>query len=119
MIHLDKEIMAGAYDLLRTTLPFKRWKLPSSDAVSFRTTNSTATRGEFYLTVETKRPVINISQRLHSNLALLIETMAHEMIHLHEDTRHRARNDVQHSWVFRRYAKQVCRRHHFNLENFL
>lgn len=119
MIILDRATLAGAYELLRATLPFRRWKLPSADAVRFCITQSTMDRGDFYLTVAKKRPVIRISQKLHSTLPLLIETMAHEMIHLHEDTNHRARDDVKHSGVFRRYAKQVCKRHNFNLENFL
>lgn len=111
--------LAAAYDLMKTTLPFRCWKLPKSADVTFRVNQSTVEYGACYLTVAKKIPVIRVSARSVKTIPQLLEVMAHEMIHLHEDTQHKARSDVSHSALFRRYAKQVCRHHHFDMEFFL
>lgn len=117
MLYIDQETLAATYELLKVTAPFHRWKLPASSEIRFGITRSTTDRGECF--IRNYVPYVRISDRLHRRLPLLLETMSHEMIHLYEDTQHPSRNDVKHSWRFRRYAKQVCDHHGFDLENFI
>jgi hypothetical protein len=112
MLHLTPEMLEASYELLRTTPPFRRWKLPEADDVIFRVIRSEEVRGTFELVKG--RMVISISAKCVGNLHSLNATMAHEMVHLYEDTVHNARNDVMHSATFKRLAKQVCRHHGFD-----
>lgn len=111
MLHLTPAMLENAYELLRTTPPFRRWKLPHADEVVFRVTNSHDVRGTFQ---KSPHLTIEISAFCTINLKSLIEVMAHEMVHLHEDTNHGARADVDHSAAFKRFSKQVCKAHNFD-----
>jgi predicted SprT family Zn-dependent metalloprotease len=112
MLHLTPEMLEASYELLRQTPPFRRWKLPEPDEVAFRIIRSDTTRGTFHL--DKGKPVISISSRCVGNIHSLNETMAHEMVHLYEDTVHKARGDVMHSSKFKALAKQVCKHHGFD-----
>lgn len=110
-LHLTPHMLIAAYELLRVTPPFRGWRLPDPDDVEFCIISTKLTRGTFHLTKKTKKKVICISKGCVSRLPTLISTMAHEMVHLHEDTYHRARDDVAHGARFKRLAAQVCRFH--------
>lgn len=107
-LHLTPAMLVASYELLRVTPPFRGWKLPHSDDVEFCIISTVGVRGTFHLTKKTKKKVISISRGCVSRLPTLISTMAHEMVHLHEDTAHRARGDVMHGARFKRLAARVC-----------
>jgi len=114
MLHLTPEILESCYELLRTTPPFRGWKLPHADDVKFVVSRNRDTCAHcepgtnFTLTV---------SQHLHSQLCTLLVTLAHEMIHIHEYMIG-VRGDIQHGADFKRLAKQVCRYHGFDSKAF-
>lgn len=113
---MNREMLVRTYELLAGTPPFSRWKMPPSSEVGFQFLNAENTRGAFRIEKSTRgaRPTIYISRGCVGTLYVLLVTMAHEMVHLHEDTVHRARGDVMHSGRFRRLAAQVCKHHLFD-----
>ena len=44
--------------------------------------------------------------------------MAHEMVHMHEETEHHARSDVAHSKLWVKLATRVCKHHEFDEKLF-
>ena len=113
-LHPTPEMLRAAYTYLQTTSPFRRWKLPPADEVEFHVTRNKDKAGECESSGG-HEPVIRISSRLIGRTLSLMETVAHEMVHLHLD-----RNGVRshHGAAFRRCAAQVCRRHGFDPKLF-
>ena len=114
-LHLTPEMLEGAYEYLRTTPPFRRWKLPPGDDIVFQVHQKcTATdavalhwfdKGHHHLAVSNTRVGHTLS---------LMEAMAHEMVHIqcHNLTK------ASHGSVFKRYAAQVCKYHGFDPKAF-
>jgi uncharacterized protein YbaP (TraB family) len=105
-LHLTPAILEASYELLRVSLPFRRWGLPHADDVEFHVTrhkdrDGDCTDGDTY--------TIRISAERHSTLARVLETMAHEMCHM---------RDITHGSLFQRLAKQVCKHHGFDPKTF-
>ena len=114
-LHLTPEMLEAAYELLRTTPPFKRWRLPPAEEVEFHVTKHLDLRGDCVDAGHAH--VIRISGNCHGSLQKLLETMAHEMCHVRQ-----AINDpddrAHHGSVFKKYAAQVCRVHGFDPKAF-
>ncbi len=110
-IKITLPVVEQMYELLRATPPFKRWKLPHNDDISFAINRTHGHRGEFY--VKDGVPVIGVNDTTHDTLDELMRTVAHEMCHLHEHL-HGARQDVHHGAWFKRCAKSVCKAHQFD-----
>lgn len=105
---LSLETLAAAYDYLRTTEPFSRWNLPDAEDIQFRVVRDRHLRGWYDL--DGKRHRISISSSCVGRTDSLIETMAHEMVHLHQ--RHAGCDDHgEHGRAFRKLADQVCKIH--------
>lgn len=112
---LTVEMLRAAYDLLNITPPFIEWNLPDGEDVIFQVKHYKDTWGTY--SKIGKRHEICISTACMSNLQNLIETMAHEMIHLHE-RQAKARTANHHSKAFRKWAEQVCSIHGFDPKAF-
>lgn len=113
---LHPEMLAAAYDYLRTTPPFSRWKLPTSSEVKFRVVKDPTVRG-WYNTRNGKH-IIAISSGCVGFTSNLIETMAHEMVHLHQRSANLETRDVQHNAAFKKLSERVCRFHGFDPKLF-
>lgn len=111
-MHLTPEILAGAYEYLRTTPPFRRWKLPHADEVRFRVSATISPRA-FYLYDRAKDPPheIVLSAKRHGTTHSIMETMAHEMLHLHQELRGTAHHNNQHNAEFHHLNKRLCAYH--------
>lgn len=105
---ITPEMMAAAYDYLVTTPPFCDWNLPESEDVTFIVYRSMVNRGDWFRIKERHR--IRISSRYARSTTSLMETMAHEMIHLHED-HNNCSGKGQHSAAFNVWANEVCEIH--------
>ncbi len=98
MLRLTPEVLETSYEFLRSTSPFRRWKLPHADAVEVT-------------------QIIFISEVTVGHTYTLMRTMAHEMIHLYlaisgqEDS-------GEHGAEFRRLARLVCNDHGFDPKEF-
>jgi hypothetical protein len=115
-IRLTRDLLELAYDLLCATAPFDGWNLPAGEDVVFKVIRSDAVRGDYSRDVQ-GRHVIRISSRCIGTVATLIETMAHEMIHLHEGQNGTATRS-EHNAAFRKFADEVCRVHRFDAKAF-
>ena len=109
-IRITTDTLEQAYELLKFTEPFKRWKLPHLDEVVFSVFGG-RNRGEFY--VENGTPVIGVSDKCHHTLEEMLKTLAHEMCHLREHQLG-VRRDVQHGKLFNEYADKVCKAHQWD-----
>lgn len=124
-MHLTPSILEAAYEYLRTTPPFNKWKLPHADGVEFCVDASTAEYGSYEFDLDQRKNDdllhrITVSSFKAKSTLHLMETMSHEMTHLHQHvaglkTRYR---DVTHGPKFKRLATQVCKAHGFNLKTF-
>lgn len=98
---LRPEHLAAMYDCLRILPPFSEWKLPESDAVEFRTP-AINDFGEF------REPnIITVSSARHAHFDTIMQTLAHEMIHLQQHIT-KTENKYQHNADFKRKAKRVA-----------
>lgn len=111
MLPLTPDVLRAAYDYLSETPPFRRWNMPDSEEVRFLVVRDPALRG--WYRYQNGRHTIAISRRCIGHTANLIATMAHEMIHLHEQNA-RACGRGEHGAAFRRWAAQVCKAHGFD-----
>lgn len=118
MLHMTPAMLEAAYELLRLTPPFRRWKLPEADTISFHVTAHDDRHGHFTEHRRWKNPRIGISVAHVKTLPDLAEVMAHEMIHLHLFRLKGAKWYAGHGAPFRRLAEQVCKAHDFDLSKF-
>ena len=114
-LNLTPDVLRAAYDYLNATRPFVRWNLPDGDDVVFRVVRTP----NLYAWYERKRGrhLIAVSRSSVGHTPTLIETMAHEMIHLHEEA-NGAKTRGEHSAAFKRWAVQVCAVHGFDPKRF-
>jgi hypothetical protein len=105
---LTRDTLAAAYDYLCTTLPYSKWNLPDSEDVIFRVARDRTNRG-WYRRVG-KQHSITISRGCVGWTDSLMRTMAHEMIHLHEQHAG-ACGAGEHSAAFNRWSSIVCKVH--------
>jgi predicted SprT family Zn-dependent metalloprotease len=105
--------MAAVYDCLRAFPPFAGWNLPTSSEIAFKVTLSQDTFGTFELRCE--KPHIEISTLIVTNWHMLVETMAHEMIHLRQCRMGRA---VDHDVEWQKLATRVCREFGWQRQGF-
>lgn len=109
---LTRETLAAAYDYLCTTPPFNKWNLPESADIEFKIIRSIHFRG-WYSTNANGRHVIAISSRCIGRTTSLLETMAHEMVHLHQGDVRMETKGI-HNRAFWILAERVCRYHGFD-----
>jgi len=118
-LHLTPEALENAYEYLRVTLPFRRWDLPHADNLVFRVMGARDRYGHFKGRIKDNTDLneIGVSQRKVQSTDMLMATMAHEMIHLHQHEKGGCTRGV-HNAHFMRLAARVCRVHGFDLETF-
>lgn len=110
-LHLTHQMLEAVYELLKTTPPFRSWKLPDADDIAFEVVRAPTTSGEYLL--RDGKHIIRISSRCVDRLSTLTMIMAHEMVHLREEVFYKSRPDIKHGARFKRLAKQICRYHGF------
>jgi hypothetical protein len=116
---ITPDMLAGMYEYLRTTPPFKSWRLPPSSEVKFKISKSNSEYGRYQW--DGKRHTITGSKNAIGQTYTLARFVAHEMIHLHlEITGKESRNGGvnTHNTAFKRYAVRVCKYHGFDLKAF-
>ena len=118
MLQITPDILAGAYDFLRETQPYKAWKLPHSDDIEFHVTNDKSLIGHYARTPRKMDHEIGISGFSIAHTNTLIFYMGHEMIHLYQAIK---KTDVgaMHNAEFKRLAKQVCAIHGWDWKLFI
>ena len=112
--HLTPHMMAGMYDYLRSTPPFKWWRLPSSEEVQFHVTKHRDMFGDHCISDKGEH-VYRVSAAAVGTTDALARVMAHEMCHAYCD-----RKGVRsiHGAEFNKAADRVCRYHGFDRKLF-
>ena len=78
---LTPEIIAAAYDYLRTTPPFSRWNLPESEDVEFKVSKRFSEFGRYQLVAG--KHTISMSTKSIGQTETLLKYLSHEMVHLY------------------------------------
>lgn len=114
-MHITPDSMEASYELLRTTLPFRRWNLPHPDKLDFRVLVTRERYGHFRAYTNSDLVgEIAVSTKVKT-LHMLNEVMGHEMVHIRQEAL--VYRDF-HGKHFQRLAKLVCQRHGWNLASF-
>lgn len=113
-LRLTPEMLAAGYDYLRQTPPFRSKKLPESDDLEFRVTRHKDRYGH-YDDRDGKTPWKNIAvSEVHvKTAAIMLEVLAHEMVHVALHTAG-AKDWGDHGGSFKRLAARVCAAHGFD-----
>lgn len=114
-LNITPEILEATYELLRVTLPFRRWHLPHPDELGFRVSQHRDRHAHYRNHNGVKE--ICVSQFHAVGLEKLMQDVAHEMVHLRLDETGDAR--VNHGPKFQKLALIVCQRHKWELESFI
>lgn len=115
---LSKEMLEAAYEFIISTPPFVRWNLPDAQDVIFRVTRDPGRRGH-YRRDRYGRKEIAISSAAIGHTHSLMEVMAHEVLHLHEDQLGILyKTKAEHSGFFRKQAERICKYHGFDPKLF-
>jgi hypothetical protein len=113
---LDERVLANAYEFLRATEPFCRWRLPAASAVTFKVARSRDWYGQCF--AAKVGYAIDISAALVGHTNTLLSVMAHEMIHLRQMIARSETRGAAHNAQFHRLAARVCKVHGFDLKAF-
>jgi len=116
-LRLTPEMLRAAYEYVRTTEPFCEWNLPDADDVKFKVIKSRRVYGDC-TRIGDGEYRIRVSAALIGTTHTLMTTMAHEMIHVHEEHSGMARANVMHGKAFRKLAEEVCKIHELDLKLF-
>jgi hypothetical protein len=109
-------MIEAAYNFIRTTPPFKGWSLPPGEEVEFHATRHRDLDGKYEF--GGKQHVITVSTALATDFTWMLQTVAHEMVHLSHQIKGLERRNP-HGSVFLRHAKTVCRLNGWPLETFI
>ena len=112
-LRLTPEVLAGSYRFLLMTQPFDKWGLPDTGDVKFKVIRNRRHCGDHGFI--NGHHEIRVSASLIGHTTNLIQTMAHEMVHI----RCMEMGDKSdHGEMFQRYARIVCRYHGFDPKLF-
>ncbi|MBV9548892.1 MAG: SprT-like domain-containing protein [Alphaproteobacteria bacterium] len=115
---LSPVMLARAYDYLRSSPPFIEWRLPPSRTLLFRVTRHADRFSHVRGYIRSQGAEIAVSERKVGSSRVLIECMAHEMIHLHQHLQRSETPKTQHNAEFEALADLVCRLHGFDRKTF-
>lgn len=112
MIEVSKATVIAAYELLRTCKPFLSWRLPPADEIEFEVIGT----GHVYGDCDGES--LRISRAKHGHLNTILQTVSHEMIHLHQMRNKLETPNTEHNADFHKRAARVCRVHGWDAKSF-
>lgn len=116
---LSPELLAATYASLRLCAPFSRWKLPLTADMDFRVTRHADRFGHYTRYMRTDHHIIAASQKHCTTYGAMVETMAHEMIHLAQAIHKTEPRKPGHNADFRKRAARVCSLLGFEIATFV
>lgn len=111
-LRLTSDVLRAAYAYLEETEPFRSWNLPDAEDVRFVVSRGKGVQGWAVL----HKKEIAISSACVGCTRVLMEIMAHEMVHMHVD---RHGDASPHGPHFLKAAKKVCAIHGFDYKSFI
>lgn len=121
MLKLTPDFVGTAYDLLRYGPVFRRMRLPVAFMhCQFDVMKGGTLRGFYEHRKNHSVPHrIGLHQPYCTTLEHTLETLAHEMIHMHQQIAGTASPRVIHNAEFKRIAKRVCDAYGFPFSRFI
>jgi|SRR6185437_9271003 len=116
---LTTEMLAAAYDYLRSTPPFSGWNLPEPEDIDFRVSRRPGEFGRYQLIGG--RHTISMSAASIGQTSTLMRYLAHECVHMHLEItgmESRSGGPNTHNAAFRKFAAQVSKVHGFDPKAF-
>ena len=114
---LTVDTIMGAYEYLRTTPPFIGWNLPEPADVEWKVGKTNSCFGWHDYKSKNHKHRIVISSGCIGHTMTLIQTVAHEMIHMHLRESAKERDRI-HSKAFKKLSESVARTHGFDPKGF-
>lgn len=111
-------MLETAYEYLRSTSPFKSWKLPPVEEIELAVTRHRDREGDHCVYRRTQDHIIRVSAAAIKTTDALMQVMAHEMCHAYQEQTKTARRG-EHNTEFKRLAKRVCRYHGWETAHFI
>jgi hypothetical protein len=108
---LTPEMVESAYDFLRGTPPFKRWKLPVPDDVVFHVTGARSHMAA-YAPDGKKGHQIYVSAKMVGHTDTLLKAVAHEMAHMRQQVM--GDRSLAHNANFFRLTARIAKYHGFD-----
>lgn len=100
--------LPALYEYFRSCRPFNRWKLPPSDAISFRIVTTKAYYGQYVADRQENCPhTIDLSVKCTHHDTISV-TLAHEMLHLAQRVRKKDRGG-DHNADFQKWARVIAK----------
>lgn len=115
-LEITPDIIRNAYEYLRSTKPFKHWKLPHSDKIKIKTILPNDKLGEW--SIKDKQHCISINDKLIGSTLNLMQTLAHEMIHLAQYILKQETPNTEHNKDFYNKIKIIAKYHGFDSKWF-
>ena len=112
---ITPEQVAAVYECLRAFPPFSKWKLPPADEVELHIGLQEDAFAHYHR--DDGRHAMTISMLLVKDWQTLVETVAHEMIHLHQ-ARAGTETRAEHNREWHRLADTVCKRFGWQRDKF-
>ena len=113
---LTPHMLVGAYEFLRTTPPYRRWRLPEGDGVKFAVNRH---QGAIAMHQGGSECLIEVSSSIVGHTGTLLWVMGHELIHLHQYLAKLETSGTVHNADFRKKARAACRYHGWDERLFL
>jgi hypothetical protein len=119
-LKLTPELLAGGYEFLRITPPFKAWRLPPASHVEF-----VVSRHRLYVGYhrgirhKVRSHEIGVSAVCVGHTNTLLKTIAHEMIHQYQQRARTETAHTEHNAEFMRLARKVCCYHGWDEKEFI
>jgi len=118
-LHITPEMVEACYDFLRTTPPYKGWKLPPGEMIKFVISLSPKHFAQYWW--NGSQHVIEISANSIAHIDTLVEKLCHEMIHLELEIKgleSKTGGANVHNAAFRKRAALVCKYHGYDPKAF-
>jgi hypothetical protein len=109
---LTPEMVESAYEFLKTTPPFNRWKLVPADEVAFHVTSARDYMGRYDF--DGKSHSISISMRMVGHTDTLFRTLAHEVVHMRQVLRGIRPAVLPHNGEFKKMTARIAKYHGFD-----
>lgn len=103
-MQISVDAVVAAYNFLKATPPFRRWRLPDSDDIEFAVTASQ----RHYGSADWSKRRITVSGRLIGHTDTLLRVLAHEMAHFRADAQGET---ADHGRRWHRAVRAICREH--------
>ena len=116
---LTPDMLEAAYNYLKVTPPFNRWKLPDADDISFKLSKAPKEFANYQWSGNNHTITVSILSVGHT--LTLLQYMAHEVIHMYLEEKgleSKSGGSDAHNLHFKKFALQVCGYHGFDPKAF-